>query len=205
MLVTQVVPFTKNRKKIYLDGTYAFALYAGELSTYHIVEGEELSEETYETILQEVLIKRAKLRAMNLLQKRTYTTAQLRTKLTEGGYPECVTQEALAYVAGFHYTDDLQYAIDYITYHEDTKSRRRIEQDLMGKGIDRDTLAQAFVSWEEQGGTQDEVEQIRTLLVKKRYDVDAVRENPAEARRIYAFLARKGFAAEEIRRAMQLG
>ena len=85
--------------------------------------------------MQEVLPKRAKLRAMNLLQGREYTTAQLRTKLQQGYYPTEIIEQAIDYVAGFHYIDDLRYAVDYITYHEDSRSRRRIEQDLQGKGI----------------------------------------------------------------------
>ena len=55
---------------------------------------------------------------MNLLQGREYTTSQLRTKLQQGFYPPKIIEQAIDYVAGFHYIDDLRYAVDYITYHE---------------------------------------------------------------------------------------
>ena len=135
MLVTQVTELSKSRSKVYIDQEFAFVLYKGELRLYHIKEGQQLSEEDYRTIMQEVLPKRAKLRAMNLLQGREYTTAQLRTKLQQGFYPAEIIEQAIAYVAGFHYIDDLRYAVDYITYHEDSRSKRRIEQDLQGKGF----------------------------------------------------------------------
>ena len=106
--------------------------------------------------MQEVLPKRAKLRAMNLLQGREYTTAQLRTKLQQGFYPAEIIELAIAYVTGFHYIDDLRYAVDYITYHEDSRSRRRIEQDLQGKGIPAATMEEAWQVWREKGGEQDE-------------------------------------------------
>ena len=67
-------------------------------------------------------------------------------------------KQAIEYVAGFHYIDDLRYAVDYITYHENSRSRRRIEQDLQGKGISSATIEEAWQNWRENGGEQDETE-----------------------------------------------
>ena len=140
-------------------------------------------------------------RAMNLLQGREYTTAQLRTKLQQGFYPTEIIEQAIAYVAGFHYIDDLRYAVDYITYHEDSRSRRRIEQDLQGKGIPAATMEEAWQVWREKGGEQDEQSMIRELLHKKHYDPEA-ETDWKERQKIYAFLVRKGFSAEAIRKAI---
>ena len=96
MLVTQVTELSKSRSKVYIDQEFAFVLYKGELRLYHIKEGQQLSEEDHRTIMQEVLPKRAKLRAMNLLQGREYTTAQLRTKLQQGFYPAEIIEQAIA-------------------------------------------------------------------------------------------------------------
>ena len=167
MLVTQVTELSKSRSKVYIDQEFAFVLYKGELRLYHIKEGEELRTEDYRTIMQEVLPKRAKLRAMNLLQGREYTTSQLRTKLQQGYYPPEIIEQAIEYVAGFHYIDDLRYAVDYITYHENSRSRRRIEQDLQGKGISSATIEEAWQNWRENGGKQDEQSMIRELQRKK--------------------------------------
>ena len=201
MLVTQVTELSKSRSKVSIDQEFAFVLYKGELRLYHIKEGEEIRPEDYRTILQEVLPKRAKLRAMNLLQGREYTTAQLRTKLQQGYYPTEVIEQAIAYVASFHYIDDLRYAVDYITYHENSRSRRRIEQDLQGKGISAITIEEAWQNWRENGGVQDEQNMIRELLRKKHYDPDT-ETDWKERQKIYAFLARKGFSAEAIRKAI---
>ena len=201
MLVSQVTELSKSRSKVYIDQEFAFVLYKGELRLYHIKEGEEIRPEDYHTILQEVLPKRAKLRAMNLLQGREYTTAQLRTKLQQGYYPPAVIEQAIAYVASFHYIDDLRYALDYITYHENSRSRRRIEQDLQGKGISAITIEEAWQNWRENGGVQNEQNMIRELLRKKHYDPDA-KTDWKERQKIYAFLARKGFSAEAIHKAI---
>ena len=201
MRITNVEELSKSRSKVYIDGEFAFVLYKGELRAYHIRVGEEIARKDYDEIRGEVLPKRAKLRAMNLLTKREYTGKQLRDKLKEGLYPQEIIEEALSYVAGFHYTDDLRYACDYIAGHENTRSRRRIEQDLLGKGIDRVTLERAWARWEEQGGSQDEAAMIRELLVKRGYDAENAEIR--ERQKTYAFLVRKGFSGEAVRRALK--
>lgn len=200
MKVTRIEELTKSRSKVYIDEEFAFVLYKGELRQYNLVPGEEILKENYETIMTQVLPKRAKLRAMNLLKNKEYTVKQLREKLLEGGYPECVAKEALDYVAGYHYTDDLRFAAAFITSHESTKSRRRIEQDLLGRGIERDTLEQAWQEWEKQGGCQDEQAMIKELLVKRGFDPR--KADMKERQRQGAFLMRRGFSGEQIRKAL---
>ena len=202
MTITQITELSRSRSKVYLDQEFAFVLYKGELRSYHIREGAELSREDYEAILHEVLPKRAKLRSMNLLKSREYTSEQLRRKLREGFYPEAVIEEAIEYVASYHYIDDLRYAVDYITSQEGSRSRRRIEQDLQGKGIARETLQRAWMEWEDLGGVQDEIAMIRALLEKKHYDPESA--DRKEQQRIYGFLMRKGYSGEQIRKAMFL-
>lgn len=200
MQITQITELSKSRSKVYIDQEFAFVLYKGELRMYHIREGEELSDTDYHQVMKVVLPKRAKLRAMNLLKSRTYTTMQLRNKLEQGFYPEEVIEEALAYVADFHYIDDLQYAVDYITYHEAGKSRKRMEQDLQRKGVSKEVIEKAFQTWEADGGLQDEQEMIRKLLEKKHYYSDTA--DYKEKQRMYAYLMSKGFSGEEIRKAL---
>lgn len=201
MRVTLIEELTKTRSKVYIEGEFAFVLYKGELRLYHVREGEQISEEDHRAILEEVLPKRAKLRAMNLLQKREYTVEALRRKLQQGGYPEAVIEEALDYVASYRYTDDLRYAVDYITCHETDRSRMRIEHDLTTRGISRDTLERAWEQWQEQGGVIDEQAMVRKLLQKKHYDPEQA--DRKEQQRIFAFLMRKGFSAETVCKAMR--
>ena len=125
MRVTAVEELSKSRSKVYLDGEFAFVLYRGELRLYHVQEGEELAAEDYSEIMERLLPKRATLRAMNLLKSREYTESRLRSKLKEGLYPEKAIAEALRYVAAFHYTDDLRYAVAYLSLIHLSRGRRR--------------------------------------------------------------------------------
>lgn len=202
MKVTRIEELSRSRSRVFIDDEFAFVLYKGELRLYHIVVGGEICQEDYDAILTQVLPKRAKLRAMNLLKSKDYTVKQLRDKLREGGYPESAVEAALSYVADYHYTDDLRYATGYISGKESTRSRRRIEQDLLEKGIGREVLEKAWQEWEEQGGRQDEQQMIRKLLEKRRYDPDTA--DRKEKQRTYAFLMRKGFSGEQVSRALRM-
>lgn len=202
MKVAQISEISKSRMKVCTDQGHEFILYKGELRRFRIREGEELAGEDLRAILEDLLPKRAKLRAMNLLQNRDYTVRQLRDKLVQGGYSEDIVQEALDYVASFRYTDDLRYAVHFIQNHADDRSRRRIECDLLGRGIDRPTLAAAWAQWEEDGGSQDEQAQIQALLEKKGFERETA--SPGERRRMCAFLTRKGFSCEQVLKAMQI-
>ncbi len=201
MIVTQIIEVSKNRSKVYIDQEFAFVLYKGELCLYHLQENSEIAQEDYQKILDEVLPKRAKLRAMNLLQKKTYTEKQLRDKLKEGYYPEEIIEDTMEYVKSFHYINDYQYVTDYIEYHSANKSIRQIEQDLYRKGIDKETFRRALSDWEADGGSQDELDMLYELLEKRHYSSECDKK---EKQKIYAFLLRKGYGSESIMKAMRL-
>ena len=66
MQIMAVTPFDKRRSKVLISEDFAFVLYNGEIRRYHIEEGTELTEERYRQILDEVLRKRARERAIYL-------------------------------------------------------------------------------------------------------------------------------------------
>ncbi len=202
MTVTNIVELDKKRCKVYLDGEYAFVLYKGELRDYSIREGQELPEVNYQEIIDVVLPKRCKLRAMNLLQKKDYTEKQLRDKLSEGLYPREIIDDAIHYVKAYHYLDDERYARDYITYHMSIRSKNRIIQDLSGKGISKDIFMPIVEELYVEEDSDVELEQIKKLLSKKHYDPE--QSDFKEKQKIMAFLLRKGFQMSDIRRAMDL-
>ena len=202
MTVTEIKEVTKSRVKIEIDGEFAFVLYKGELRVYGIKENQEIGEDTYQEIITKVLPKRAKLRAMNLLKSRSYTAFQLREKLRAGDYPEAIIEEAVAYVSSFGYINDEQYAIDFIEYNKERKSKNRIFMDLYQKGIAQAAVQQA---WEDVVGNNRqelEKEQILYWIQKKHFSVQTA--SLQEKQKMMAFLYRKGFANETIRSTLLL-
>ena len=199
-IVTDIVEFDKKRCKVYLDGEFAFLLYKGELRDFSIKNGAEISDATYTEIVEGVLCKRCKLRAMNLLQKKDYTERQLRDKLSEGLYQPELIDDAIGYVKMYKYLDDDRYARDYITYHMSTRSKNRIIQDLITKGISKEKLMPIMEQLYLQEDGDIELEQVKALLEKKHYDQDMT--DFKEKQKIMAFLMRRGFQMSTIKRAM---
>ena len=193
MIVTDIKPVTKQKFQIEIDGQPAFVLYKGELFRYHLEQDREIEECIYTEIVDEILTKRAKLRAMHLLQKMDRTKWELERKLQESGYPQVVLKRALEYVESFHYIDDKRYAAIYIQSQKTKKGKARIKMELMRKGISAELIAEVFSETENEIDTR---EAIRSLIEKKCSYSEEMDEK--EKRRLYGFLLRRGFSSSDI-------
>lgn len=198
MIVTRTEAVTKTKYKVYIDGQPAFILYKGELSRYQVREGQEITQETFIRIREEVLVKRAKLRAMHLLNAMGRTELQLREKLVQGGYPEDVVDEALSYVKSFGYIDDVNYARSFTDSRKDKKSRREIEMLLKGKGISGADIEKAM---EECYGEDTAVQAVRRLMKKRHYIPGE--SSYEEKQKFMAYVMRKGFSYDDVCRAVE--
>ena len=203
MIVSDICALDKKRSKVFIDGEFAFVLYNGELRDYDIKSGNELSEDKYNEIMCGLLPKRAKLRAMNLLQKKDYTEKQLRDKLSDGMYPQECIDTAVEYVKSFRYVDDERYAGDYITYHMSMRSKNRIVMDLMNKGISKEIILQKMDELYCECEDDIEISQIKQLLIKKKYDAQTI--DHKEKQKLIAFLMRRGYDISMIKKAMDSG
>ena len=199
MQITDIKSVSKTKFKVYLDGQFAFTLYKGELFRYRIQEDGELSEEVYQEIREKVVLKRAKLRAMHLLNDMDRTESQLRIKLLNGDYPADIVDEAIAYVKSFGYINDESYIRRFIESKKNSKSKKEIYALLMKKGVDMEQVQEIL---SEYYSAEDSLNAIRDLLRKKRYDPKSATDQ--EMRKIYGYLARKGFGYEDIRQVIQI-
>ena len=95
MIVKAVVPVDKRKCKVFLEGDFAFVLYKSEAARFHIEEGNDLPAKTYEMIEEEILLKRARDRALYLLQSQGRTQAEMIKKLKDDGYSQSVTERVL--------------------------------------------------------------------------------------------------------------
>ena len=193
MIVTEIRPVTKQKYQIDVEGEPAFVLYKGEVSRYHLEKDREISAEVYREIVEEVLTKRAKLRAMHLLEQGERTKKGLRENLLKNGYPSEAVEEAMAYVESFHYIDDKRYALTYIQNQSGKKGRARIQMELRQKGVPQEYIDQAFQATEEDTDARGV---IRALILKKRRDQGPMEEN--ERQTLYGFLMRRGFSSSDI-------
>lgn len=204
MEIVEIIQVNKQRSKIVLDTGESFILYKGELRILKLKQGSQLSDETYKNIVKGILPKRCKLRAMNLLKTKDYTSYQLKSKLMESGYPEYIAEEALEYVKQYGYVNDSRYASDYVKSKIQTTGRNEIKQKLIRKGLSKEVIDGAFLQCEEEDISgrelwQMEAEVIRKALIKKGYNHELAYE---EKQKILAYFYRRGFDIELVRRVM---
>ena len=140
MEVLSLVKLTKGRAKICLAGGADFVLYKKEYESYGIEEGTDLPEDKYQEIITEIIIPRCKKRALHLLEKQDRSEKNLRDKLREGGYSEDVVDIAIDYINEYGYLDDARMAASHIRFYQDSRSKQRLKQDLIGKGISSDVI-----------------------------------------------------------------
>ena len=197
MEVISLVKLTKGRAKICLQGGTDFVLYKKEYESYGIEEGADLSEADYNQIVSEILIPRCKKRALHLLEKQDRSEKNLRDKLKEGGYPEEIIDIAIDYINDYGYLDDARMAASHIRFYQDSRSKLRLKQDLIGKGISSEVIDRVL----EEEYTCDESELIEKLIMKKHYD----KENATyeERAKMFRFLAGKGFSSDSINRVLK--
>ncbi len=198
MQIIEIVSEKKGRVTISLDNGLSFPLYQKEAAGYHLEEGKELPMKEWIRIRTEVLDKRAKKRAMYLLQKMDRTEYQLRKKLEENGYPQEVVESAVDYVKSYHYIDDFRYASAYVRCRQGQKSRLQLKAALQQKGVSGEVIARAL----EEAYVEGEEGLIRKLLEKKHYDSENMEQK--EKYKIYQYLMRKGFAGETVRHLMKM-
>lgn len=194
--ITTIVTIKKYKRKVCLSDGTDFVLYKKEVDTYCLKEEMEISESLYEKLLLEVFIPRAKKRALHLLERMDRSERQLVSKLLEDGYPQEAVEAALDYVKAYHYVDDERLARAYIRFYQDSRSCRRIQQDLMKKGIDSYLIQRCM----EEENTTSQMEMIERLLQKRNYDDKQA--TPQERAKMYRFLLQRGFLTSEIKKAM---
>jgi len=140
--------------------------------------------------------------ALTLLGFRARSAAELRRQLLRRGAPAADVDDAIARLRDQRLLDDEDFARQFAR----TKvlgagaSRRRIVQELARKGIAREVADRALDELRDQDGV-DAADGI-FRVAKKKWSALARLDEPTRRRRLYAFLARRGFAPDEIRSAM---
>lgn len=200
MTITSIVPYEKgkNRVAVYLNDEFAFVLYKGELSKYDLKENMVLDDATYQRIKDDILYKRARLRGMNLLKTMDRTELDMRHRLSDGGYPEDVVDDAIEYLKSYHYIDDNRYASEYIRFKMSSLSRKEISRKLREKGVPDAIIESAF--YEQDDSCDDsyssERETCGRLMLKKCSNPSALEYE--DRMKLFAYLYRKGFSMETI-------
>jgi regulatory protein len=140
--------------------------------------------------------------ALNLLGARGYSIRNLRRKLDQKGF---ATEEATAAIARLQdrgYLDDEKFAQEFARQRlvAGGASTRRVEQDLVRRGISPAVAKVAVASVVQEEGVEFG-ESIERLARKKAASLGDL-DDATRRRRVFGFLARKGYDIDDINSAM---
>jgi regulatory protein len=140
--------------------------------------------------------------ALRLLAARAYPVRSLGRKLTQRGYPQPDIDATLARLSESGLLDDRKFAEHYARSRivNDAASPRRVVQLLSRNGIPH-RLAEESVQRVVEDEELDPAENAH-VLARKKAAMLAGLEPPVVRRRLYGYLARRGFDLADIRAAV---
>jgi regulatory protein len=140
-------------------------------------------------------------RALNLLAFRARSSADLRRKLVEKGEPPALADQAIARLTALGLLNDDEYARQVARGRLlGGASKRRVQQELWRRGVARDVADDAVseVVADEEVDEEDSAARVARRKAASLAKLDA----PTRRRRLYGFLARRGYDHAAIRAAM---
>lgn len=196
MHITEVKPLRRQLYQIVGEDGETAQIDRRTFDESGFAEGSTLSEQAWESLLEESRRRRARETALYLLSVKERSRAELQEKLRQEAGAELAEEtarqmEALGLVDDTSYAERLAEDLRRIRHF----SCRRTEQELRHKGIDREVAAAAAAAVD----TTDE-EQALALLRKKRYNKEC---DEKIRRRMADLLARHGYDYETVRRALE--
>jgi regulatory protein len=138
--------------------------------------------------------------ALNLLAARAYTIRNLRRKLAQKGFDKLESDDAIDRLMERGYLDDARYAAEFARQRlvSSGASVRRVEQQLIQRGIARDVAKAATVEAAEDEGF-DPVVVLEKLAARKVASMAGL-EPVVMRRRLFGFLVRKGYDLDDVNR-----
>ena len=142
--------------------------------------------------------------ALSLLSARPYSSKALHRKLIQKQYPAAEADDVIGRLVDNGLLDDTKFAEQYARSKmlSDGASKRRIAQDLYRKGIKGDVASEAIanVIEQEEIDTAAAIERVARKKLAQLGDLEPL----VLRRRLFAFLARRGYDVDEIKRVVSL-
>lgn len=186
MQITRIEAGKNKRYRVYGEDTFLFALYGKELKRYRIEENMELADSIISSITEEVVYKRAKERALYLLERRPLTVSMLCSKLREGDYSDDIIARTIQFLEDYHYLDDEDYVRMYVETYGRKKSKKQMMYELRYKGVRKEHIDAYFEEHEYS-------EQNSLMRQFDKYIKGKDLEDPLVRQKVFRYFYGKGF------------
>jgi regulatory protein len=169
---------------------------------FGLFPGYSFEDEEWLAILQAAESYACYHKLLDLIARRPHSESEIRRKLRQRDFPKSLIQDSMAKAKANGLLDDANFARLYIEEKERLTelSRGRIIADLRKRGIDRQTITDAFEALEARGeipsGRDHEHEKALRAATRK-WEQLAREADPRKRReKLLRFLAGRGFSAD---------
>lgn len=179
------------RYNIYLNESYAFAVDESTLIKFGLTKGKILEQFDIDEITYEDEIAKAFNRGINFLSYQMRSEFEVKKKLLDAGFGEAVVLEAIRKLEKLGFLNDETYSKALLETKKKTakKGPRAIKQDLMKKGIDKDTQSKVLESF-----TYEEQVNIAMELAEKTVRANSKKTPMQIKQKVQDLLMRKGYS-----------
>ena len=206
------IPKQAGRVAVEIDGAAVGAVFVESLHRLSLTVGRDVDSAVMESLQADVAALKTYDRALRLLAARGRSVRELRRRLLMAKEPEPHVDAAIERLEAMGALNDEQYARHIARSQMVGRgyAPRRIKQDLARRGVARDVADRAIeiVAAEDAApgsfGAEQGVDLTATMERLARRKLRSLTTVDAEtrSRRLYAFLARRGYESEDIRRVL---
>ena len=186
-----------------IDGFPTATLSIEAIERFELAVGGVVDDKKAAAIEREVGILHAYDRALNMLAARGRASAELRRLLIRKGEPADAVDVAIERLVSAGFLDDAAFARSFARSKgvAGGLSRRRLEQELGRRGVNREMGSEAIETVFSEEGV-DESAAIEKVARKKLRSLTTL-DAPTRRRRLYSFLARRGYDSDDIGRVLR--
>ena len=204
-VISGIIPAPRQpgRFAVLVDGETMATLSLDVIERLQLAVGRDVAD-----LIEQIALEAAQLkvydRALNMLAFRARSPHELSRALVRKGEEKAHVDRAIERLKEQGLLDDAAFAQSFTRAKVlgANQSRRRVQQQLARKGVARDVTDAAIdVVFEEEGVDPRAI--VEAAARKKMRSLRAL-EPAVRRRRLYAFLARRGYNGDDIRRAMEV-
>lgn len=204
MKITAIKPQKRDaeRVNVHVDGEFRVALSREVAVRGGLRVGDEIDAARLTELETEDLHWKAKQASLNLLSHRARSARELERRLARKDFPAEVASAAVEDLERMGLIDDVAFAESFVRdrVRLRPKGKRVLVQELRARGVDPET-AEAAVGEVMEGEDVSELELARAAAAK--WVARSGEDARAARRRLYGYLARRGFGSDSIREVLE--
>jgi len=168
---------------------------------HNLYVGDEISEEKFEKLTEQIRIYQIKQSAFRYLGLRNHSKSELKLKLIKKGYEKSLINKSLNDIDRLGYLNDKKFAEEFFNYQvKRKKGLYKIKAELIKKGIDRKIIKEISDEFIDHPEFENSINQLVTKKLKlyqnKKYSKIQIKQ------KLYLFLTQKGYSADLIQKSL---